>query len=161
MRRSCTVIILEKMWYGTYSDKPDGVWDKTAEDTTKKQHLRPKTGYCQEAHPHHPCYHDWSTERLGCRRFQRDNRNNISTIEEALTDCALPAPLGPTPLWGPGSIPNNRADVCGFLKPPGSDRYWKVRMHGASCPFVSGSHLHGCSCDSPRRQWRIPRFFFL
>ena len=22
----------EKKWYGTYSDKPDGVWDKTAED---------------------------------------------------------------------------------------------------------------------------------
>ena len=36
-----------------------------------------------------------------------------------------------TPLWGPGSIPNNWADVCGFLKPPDSDRYWKVRMHAA------------------------------
>ena len=59
------------------------------------------------------------------------NRNNISTIDEAFADCALPAPPGPTPLWGPGSIPNNWADVCGFLKPPGSDRYWKVRMHGA------------------------------
>ena len=21
----------EKKWYGTYSDKPDGIWDKTAE----------------------------------------------------------------------------------------------------------------------------------
>ena len=35
------------------------------------------------------------------------------------------------PLWGRGSIPSNWADVCGFLKPPDSDRYWKVRMHGA------------------------------
>ena len=26
---------------------------------------------------------------------------------------------------GPGSIPNNWADVCGFLKPPGSQRFWK------------------------------------
>ena len=59
------------------------------------------------------------------------NRDNISTIDEAFVDYALPAPPGPTPLWGPGSIPNNWADVCGFLKPPGSDRYWKVRMHGA------------------------------
>ena len=59
------------------------------------------------------------------------NRNNISTIEEAFADCALPAPRCPTPLWGPGSIPNNWADVCGFLKPLGSDRYWRVRMHGA------------------------------
>ena len=32
---------------------------------------------------------------------------------------------------GPGSIPNNSADVCGFLEPPGSDRYWKVRTHDA------------------------------
>ena len=60
-----------------------------------------------------------------------DNRNNISTIEEAFADCALPMPPSPTPLWGPGSIPGNWADVCGFLKPPASDRHWKVRLHGA------------------------------
>ena len=59
------------------------------------------------------------------------NRNNISTIDGAFADCALPTPPGPTPLWGPGSIPNNWADVCGFFKPPCSDRYWMVRMHGA------------------------------
>ena len=33
------------------------------------------------------------------------SRNNISTIDEAFTDCALPSPPGHTPLWGPGSIP--------------------------------------------------------
>ena len=59
------------------------------------------------------------------------NRDNISTIDEAFADCALPTPPGPAPLWGPGSIPNKWADVCGFLKAPGSDRCWKVRMHGA------------------------------
>ena len=59
------------------------------------------------------------------------NGNNISTSDEAFADCALPTPLGPTPLWEPRSIPNNCADVCGFLKPPDSDRYWKVRIHGA------------------------------
>ena len=59
------------------------------------------------------------------------NRDNISTIDEAFADCALPTPPGPTPLWRPGSIPNNWADGCGFLKPLGSDRCWKVRMHGA------------------------------
>ena len=31
----------------------------------------------------------------------------------------------------PVQFPNKWADVCGFLKPPGSDRCWKVRMHGA------------------------------
>ena len=59
------------------------------------------------------------------------NRNNISTIQEAFADCALPTPPGPTPLWRPGPIPNNWADVCVFLEPPESDRYWKVRLHGA------------------------------
>ena len=46
---------------------------------------------------------------------------NLGTVDEAFTDCALPTPPGPTPLWGPGSIPDNWADVCGLLKPPGSD----------------------------------------
>ena len=59
------------------------------------------------------------------------NRDNISTIDRAFANCALPTPPGPTALWGPGTIPNYLADVCGFLKPPDSDRYWKVRMHGA------------------------------
>ena len=59
------------------------------------------------------------------------NRNNISTIEEAFADCALPTPPGSTPLWRPGWIPVCWADVCGFLEPPESDRYWKVRLHVA------------------------------
>ena len=33
--------------------------------------------------------------------------DNFITIDEAFADC----------LWGPGSIPNSCADVCGFLKP--------------------------------------------
>ena len=50
------------------------------------------------------------------------SRDNLSNIDEAFSDCALPAPPGP----GPGSIPNNWADVCGFLQLPGS-----VNKHGA------------------------------
>ena len=69
---------------------------------------------------------DFNGAAWRCRK-----RNNISTIEEAFADCALPTPPGPTPLWGPGSIPGCWADVCGFLKPPESDKYWKVRLHGA------------------------------
>ena len=36
------------------------------------------------------------------------SRDNLSTVDETFTDCALPTPPGPTPLWGSGSIPNNR-----------------------------------------------------
>ena len=56
------------------------------------------------------------------------SRNNLSTIDEAFSDCTPP---GPTPLWGPGSIPNHWEDVSGFLKPPGSQRFWRLIEHGA------------------------------
>ena len=59
------------------------------------------------------------------------SKDNLSTIHEACTDSILPTPPGRTLLWGPGSIPDNWADVCGFLKPPGSQRFWKVNKHGA------------------------------
>ena len=37
---------------------------------------------------------------------------------------------------GPGGVPGEWSDVCGFLKPPGSERDWQVRMHGAfTVPF--------------------------
>ena len=61
-----------------------------------------------------------------CRR-----RDNLSTIDEAFMDSILPAPPNRTPLWGPGSIRDNWADVCGFLKPPSSQRCWEVHKHGA------------------------------
>ena len=60
------------------------------------------------------------------------SRDNFSTIDEVFSDCALSTPPGPAPLWEPGAIPNNWADVCGFLKPSGSQRFWKVNKHGAS-----------------------------
>ena len=37
--------------------------------------------------------------------WRRDNGNNISIIEEAFADCALPMPPGPTPLWVLGTVP--------------------------------------------------------
>ena len=58
-------------------------------------------------------------------------KDNLSTVDKAFMDSILPTPPGPTPLWGPGPIPDNWADVCGFLKPPGSQRFWKVNKHGA------------------------------
>ena len=72
-------------------------------------------------------------------------------------DCVLLVPLGPAPMMGPGSIPNSWADVCGFLKHPGSQRFWKVNKHGAfslprqalalrandqSCHHETWLHLH-------------------
>ena len=59
------------------------------------------------------------------------NSDNISTIDEVFSDCALRTPPGPTALWGPGFTPNNWVDACGFLKPLGSQRFWKVSKHGA------------------------------
>ena len=41
--------------------------------------------------------------------------------------CHLPSP----PLWGPGAVPGDWTDVCGFLKPPDSHEKWIVRLRGA------------------------------
>ena len=54
-----------------------------------------------------------------------------SIIEEAFADTDLLMPLGPTPLWGPGAVPGEWADVCGFFKPLDSHGRWKVRLQGA------------------------------
>ena len=64
-------------------------------------------------------------------RCSNRNRNISSTLDEAFADCAFPTPPGLTALWWPGSLPNNWADICGVLEPPGSDRCWKVRVYGA------------------------------
>ena len=61
------------------------------------------------------------------------SKDNLSTIDEAFTDSTLSTTPGPTLLWGPGSLPNLRAGVCGFLKPPGSQRFRKAYKHGAFC----------------------------
>ena len=76
------------------------------------------------------------------------SRGNLSTVDDAFLDSALPIPPGPTLLWGLGSIPNLWADVCGFLEPPDSDGFWKVRKHGAfSFPRETlGLRLTDLSC---------------
>ena len=47
----------------------------------------------------------------------RSQWSKILFCFNVFADCVLPTPPGPTPLWGPGSIPNDWEDVCGFLKP--------------------------------------------
>ena len=66
------------------------------------------------------------------------NRDNISTIDEAFADCALPTPRGPTPLWGRGSIPNNWADVGTFSIPR---RTLGLRPTDQSCHHGTWLHL--------------------
>ena len=57
--------------------------------------------------------------------------SKLSIIGEAVADCDLPLPLGPTQLWGPGAVRGTWSDVCGFIKPPDSSERWRVRQHGA------------------------------
>ena len=76
------------------------------------------------------------------------SKDNLSTVDEAFTDSTLPTPRGPTPLWGPGSIPNNWADVCGFLKPPGSQQdVYEQRIFLKERPAE-------CSYGNPKRRIR-------
>ena len=39
---------------------------------------------------------------------------NLSIIEEAFAGSDLPMPRDPPPLWGPGAVPGDWADVYGF-----------------------------------------------
>ena len=77
----------------------------------------------------------------------------ISTVDEEFADCALPTPPGPTPLWRLDSIPNNWADVCGFLKPPESDPHWKVRLHGAFSIHHKAPGLRPTDQSCHRETW--------
>ena len=65
------------------------------------------------------------------RRQAGSDPRPISIIEEAFANTSLPIPPCPTPLWGPGGVPGEWADVCGFIKPLGSEKEWQIRMHGA------------------------------
>ena len=90
----------------------------------------------RETHPHSPCH--MVSQEVDLVAFDFDgiawrcrSRDNLSTIDEAFMDSTFLTPPSPTPLHGRGSILDNRADVCGFLKPPGSLRAWKMKKHGA------------------------------
>ena len=127
-----------------------------------RKHLRQTEWRRQEAHSHPSCHDDsQEVDLVACdfngTAWRCRSRDNPSTIDEAFADCALPTPPGPTPLWGLGSIPNNWADVCGFLKPTSLKRFWKVSKHGAfsfprkdlgprpndqSCHHETWLHLH-------------------
>ena len=65
------------------------------------------------------------------QRQSGSDHRPISTSEEAFANTCLRIPPGPTPLWGPGDVPGEWADVCGIVKPPGSENEWQIRMHGA------------------------------
>ena len=65
------------------------------------------------------------------RKKSGGDQQRDSTIEEAVANTNLPIPHGPTPLWGPGGVPGEWADVCGFIKPSNSDGEWPMRGHGA------------------------------
>ena len=64
------------------------------------------------------------------RKKSGDNQQRDSTTEKAFANTSLPIPHGSSPLWGPGNVPGERADVCGFTEPPNTDNEWQVRGHG-------------------------------
>ena len=50
------------------------------------------------------------------RRQSGSDVRPISIIEEAFVNTNLPMPSVSTPLWGPGGVPGEWSDVCGFSK---------------------------------------------
>ena len=64
---------------------------------------------------------------------------NLSIIEEAFAGSDLPMPPDPTPLWGPGAVPGDWADVCGFSQ--ASRLLWKIESTSAWCILHSPRYL--------------------
>ena len=46
------------------------------------------------------------------RRQSGSDHRPISIIEEAFANTSLPVRPDPAPLWGPGSVPGEWADLC-------------------------------------------------
>ena len=93
------------------------------------------------------------------RRLCGNDRKLTSIIEEGFADTNLLAPPVTTPLWGPGGVPGDWADVCGFIKPPDSHEKWQVHLHGAFSIRHNTSVLRekdqscpSCTCQP---SWRL------
>ena len=59
---------------------------------------------------------------------QSNGNKSTSILEEAFADTDFPMPPGPPPLWGPGAVPGEWTEVCGFVKHP---NLHDIRLHGA------------------------------
>ena len=87
------------------------------------------------------------------------NRAAISTHQHhwrSVRQYELTCATRPTPLWRQGGVPGEWSDVCGFLKPPGSENERQVRVHEAfNYPFRHSasqgnrSNLPSRSLDPP------------
>ena len=82
-----------------------------------------KKRHCKESHSNHSRYYDFSRHWFSCKRFQW-HRLALSQPRQSqyywwsvLWLCFAYA-SGPHTIVRTGSIPDNWADVCGFLKPP-------------------------------------------
>ena len=64
------------------------------------------------------------------RQLSGNSLQPTSTLRGGICRHGL-SKAGPTPLWGPGAIPGEWTDVCGFIVLPNSHELWKVRLHGA------------------------------
>ena len=72
------------------------------------------------------------------------NRDNMSTIDEAFADCALPTPPGPAPLWRPRSIPTTV-----LTSVDSSNRPIQIGIGRYACTVPSPSHAKLSACVQP------------
>ena len=70
------------------------------------------------------------------------NRDNMSTIDEAFADCALPTP--PTPLWRPRSIPTTV-----LTSVDSSNRPIQIGIGRYACMVLSPSRTKLSACVQP------------
>ena len=72
------------------------------------------------------------------------NRDNMSTIDEAFADSALPTPPGPTPLWRPRSMPTTV-----LTSVDSSNRPIQIGIGRYACMVLSPSRTKLSACVQP------------
>ena len=67
---------------------------------------------------------------LSCRMSTGDFNGASWRQSSGNSPQPTPMPPAPAPLWCPGAVPGEWADVCGLIKLPNSHDVWKIRLHG-------------------------------
>ena len=144
----------------TTSQRPGNLYGVVS---TYQQHPRQEERHRQEAHSHSSCHQDflnkltWLQVTSMVPHGGTAAKTTSALLTKHLWTVSCPRHRAPHQCGDLDPIPDNWADVCGFLKPPGSQQSWKVDKHGEfsiprkslglcpndqSCHHEAWLHLH-------------------
>ena len=99
--------------------------------STKQQHLRQEERHRQEAHSCSSCQVDLVAGDFNGTAWRYRSKDNLSTIDEAFTDCASPTPPAPHHCGDLDPFRTIGQTSADFSNHRVLHRFWKVHKHGA------------------------------